>query len=375
MKGFVIRLFPTEEQEQKLWQSIGTARWVWNWGVAFNLNHWKETGKILFEYELKKEFTKLRNSGEFPWLKEVAAKVPAMTLLNLGKSYKQCFSKRKKGMEAGLPKFKKKGKAKDTFGLDGETVKFHKDGVQIPMIGHIRFKSEFSLEELQSTKIWSPRITFNRGKWLLSFALEFETSKPQLSSNSVGIDLGIKTLAVASCDGKIYKAKNINRNHKVIRRRKQLKHQQRSLSRKQKGSNNRKKALMKVQKCYAKIADIQRNHVHQVTTKIVNLLPQKIVLEDLNVQGMMKNRHLARAISEQNFFTFREFIKYKAEDRGIEVVLADRFFPSSKTCSSCGHKVEKLLLNQRVYKCPVCGLEIGRDENAARNLETYEKAV
>ena len=369
MKGFKIRLFPTEEQAVKLWQAIGTSRWVWNWGIAYNNDLYSMEKRIAFEYELKREFTKVRNSGEFPWLKDVAAKVPAITLLTLGKAYKQCFSKRKKGLTAGLPKFKKKGKSKDSYGLDAETVLFYDDGVQILKVGHVKFKSNIPLADLQSTKIYNPRITFSAGKWILSFSKEVSAVPIQLHEYSVGIDLGVKTLAVASCDGKIYKAKNINRSHRVVRLTRQLKHKQRALARKQKGSANRRKALRAVQKCYQRITNIRRNYTHQVTKKIVDLNPKTIIMEDLNVQGMMKNKHLARAIAEQNFFTFKEFVRYKAEEKRIEFRLVDRFYPSSKTCSSCGHIVENLPLSQRTYRCPVCGLEIDRDENAARNLE------
>lgn len=369
MKGIKIRLFPTDEQVVKLWQAIGTARWAWNWAVKLNQDTYAATGKILFEYDLKKEFTKIRNSGEYPWLKDVSAKVPATALLDLGTAYKQCFSKRKKGMTAGLPKFKKKGRSKDSYGLDAVTVKFYEDGVQLQKVGHVKFKSNIPLTDLQQMKIYNPRITFSRGKWVLSVAHEVDVPVTKLNEHSIGIDLGVKTLAVVSCDGKFYKAKNINRSHKVVRLTKQLKHKQRVLARKQKGSANCRKTLKDVQRCYQKIANIRKDHAHKVTRKIVDLKPKTIVMEDLNVQGMMKNRHLARAIGEQGFFRFKEFVRYKSEEMGIEFRLVDRFYPSSKTCSSCGHIEKGLKLSDRIYKCSVCGLVMDRDENAAKNLE------
>ena len=369
MKGIKIRLFPTDEQVVKLWQAIGTARWAWNWAVKLNQDTYAATGKILFEYDLKKEFTKVRNSGEYPWLKDVSAKVPATALLDLGTAYKQCFSKRKKGMTAGWPKFKKKGRSKDSYGLDAETVKFYEDGVQLQKVGHVKFKSNIPLTDLQQMKIYNPRITFSCGKWILSLTQEVDVPVTKLNEYSVGIDLGVKTLAVVSCDGKLYKAKNINRSHKVVRLTKQLKHKQRALARKQKGSANHRKALKDVQRCYQKITNIRKDHAHKVTRKIVDLKPKTIVMEDLNVQGMMKNRHLARAIGEQGFYRFRQYIEYKAAERGIAIRYADRFYPSSKTCSSCGHVEKDLKLSDRIYRCPVCGLVMDRDENAAKNLE------
>ena len=387
MRGFKLRLFPTEEQVVKLWQAVGTARWVWNWGVAYNRDLYASEKRIALEYELKKEFTKVRGSGKYPWLKEVASKVPAMTLMTLGQSYRQCFAKRKKGLEARLPRFKAKGAGKDSFGLDVSTVRFYKDGVSVSKIGRIRFKSGIPLEVLRNAKVYNPRITFTAGKWILSLAMptnQFSVIssqlKEQLSTGNLqlatdryappaGIDLGVKTTAVVSCGGKIYKAKNINRSHRMVRRTKQLKHQQRALARKKKGSKNRKKALHAVQQCHRKLTNIRSDYTHKVTRKIINLNPKVIVLEDLNVQGMLKNRHLARAVAEQNFYKFREFIEYKAEERGIEVRFADRFYPSSKTCSCCGHILKELKLSDRVYRCPQCGLVMDRDENAARNLE------
>lgn len=387
MRGFKLRLFPTKEQVISFWQAVGTARWVWNWGVAYNRNLYASEKRTAFEYELKKEFTKVRNSGEFPWLKEVAAKVPAVTLMMLGRSYRQCFAKQKKGLEAGLPKFKAKGTGKDSFGLDASTVRFYENGVSVSKIGRIRFKSNIPLKVLRSTKIYNPRIAFVTGKWILSLALPTNQSSVissqlkervtaenlRLSTDSytspAGIDLGVKTLAVVSCGGKIYKAKNINRSYRVVRRIKQQAHQQRALARRKKGSKNRKKALHAVRQCHRKLANIRKDYIHKVTRKIIDLNPKVIILEDLNVQGMMKNRHLARAVAEQNFYRFREFIEYKAEERGIKVRFADRFYPSSKTCSCCGYVLKELKLSDRIYRCPQCGLTMDRDENAARNLE------
>lgn len=267
--------------------------------------------RIALEYELKKEFIKVRNSGEFPWLKEVASKVPAMTLMTLGQSYRQCFAKRKKGLEAGLPRFKAKGAGKDSFGLDVSTVRFYKDGVSVSKIGRIRFKSSIPLEVLRNAKVYNPRITFTAGKWILSLAMptdQFSVISSQLKeqvtaenlqlttsnlqraagdcASPAGIDLGVKTTAVVSCGGKIYKAKNINRSHRMVRRTKQLKHQQRALAQKKKGSKNRKKALHTVRQCHRKLTNIRRDYTHKVTRKIINLNPKVIVLEDLNVQGM-----------------------------------------------------------------------------------------
>jgi putative transposase len=370
LKGFKVRLFPTKEQEEKLWKSVGTARWVWNWGVAFNQELYAKEKRFALEYELKKEFTKIRNSEEFFWLKEVSRKVGDIALLDLGTAFRHFFKKHKKGEKGGFPKFKSRARTKPSFGLDAFTVMFYEEGVQLLKIGHVKFRSNHDILTLMDAKLYNTRVSYSNHKWILSFSAEVQKPLPPvLNDFSVGIDLGIKTLAVVSCQGKFYKAKNINKSHKAKRLEKQLKHLQRAFSRKKEGSNNRKKALWKMQDKYSKIANIRRDNLHKVTTKIVEMLPKRIVIEDLAVQNMMKNKHLAKAISQMEWGTFRTILECKAKERGIEIQVADPFFPSSKTCSNCGNVKEKLSLNERVYKCPVCGLVMDRDENAARNLE------
>ena len=367
MKGYSLRLFPTRSQEAKLWQSVGVARWVWNWGLNFNQDLYAKEKRILAEYALKKEFTKVRNSGEFPWLKEVSRQVANNALIDLGQAYKNFYRGLKKGQSVGLPRFKSRVKSTPSFCLNSDRV--YDDGkgaLQLEKIGHVRFKSDL---DLTGVRLWNTRIKFLKGKWILSFALENESRKPKLSEYNMGIDVGVKSLAVVSCGGRKRRFKNINRSYKVRRLEKQLKHKQRALARKEKGSKNRKKALTAVQNIYGKLKNIRHDYTHKVTTKIVRMLPGVIVLEDLNVQGMMKNTHLAKKIAEQNFYKFRAFIEYKAKEYGVAVKLADRFYPSSKTCSCCGHVLKGLKLSDRVYKCPECGLELDRDFNAARNLE------
>jgi len=368
LKGFKIRLFPTEEQEKQLWRSAGVARWVWNWGLGFRQELYKAEGKSISPYDLKKELTKIRNSDEFKWLREVSGKIASNAIFDLDEAYKAFYRRAKKGQKAGFPKFKSRGKSKPSFGLDAETVIFYEDGVQLQKIGHVKFRAKEPELWTKDFKFYNSRVSFTKGKWILSFSTEIVLQKPVLNDFSVGVDLGVKKLAVVSCQEKFFKAKNINRSHKMIRLGKQLKHQQRALARKKKGSKNRNKALKKVQKLYSRISNIRHDYTHKVTTKIVNLLPARIVIEDLNVHGMMKNHRLSKAISQQNFYKFRSQLEYKCKERGIELKVADRWFPSSKTCAKCGSIKQDLKLSDRVYKCS-CGLNIDRDENAAKNLE------
>jgi putative transposase len=255
------------------------------------------------------------------------------------------------------------------------------DSVNIEKIGKIKYDANYkelpvvSKKRESEAKYINPRIRYENGKWLLSFGIECESTKRELNDFSVGIDVGVKDLAVISYNGEKKNFKNINKSKKVKKLKKRLKQKQRNVSRKyeQNGKYNKTKNILeaeaKVKDLHRRLANIRLNYTHHVTREIVNLNPKKICIEDLNVSGMMKNKHLSEAIQEQLLHEFSRQIKYKAEWAGIEIVEADRFFPSSKKCSNCGNIKQDLKLKDRVYKCDECGLELDRDLNAARNLE------
>ena len=265
-------------------------------------------------------------------------------------------------------------------------------------IGKIAYRTNYdvpivSKKRENTAKYINPRVKYINGKWLLSFGVECESTKTELSMKfsgenfiadfSVGIDLGVKELAVISYNnGESKKTfKNINKTTKVRRLKKRMKQKQRNVSRKYQygikfrdnGDYAKTARILeeeaKVKKLHRKLANIRHNYTHHITSEIIELNPSKIVLEDLNVTGMMKNKHLSEAIQEQTLHEFRRQIEYKAEWAGINVIYAGRFYPSSKKCSVCGHIKRDLKLKDRVYKCEVCGLSMDRDENAAKNLE------
>ena len=368
-KAIVIRLFPTKSQAKLFWQNVGTTRWTWNWGLEIQRKAYSENKKILSVYELKRKFTEIRNNEEFKWLQEVSRQVEASALIDLDKAYKNFYRGFKTGSNVGLPKFKSKGKSTPAFCTRSEKVKVCGGNLlYLEKIGQVRFKAK---ENLEGVKFYNARVKFENGKWLLKSAVEVlpNESKIVLRDVKMGIDVGVKSLAVVSCGGRKRVFKNINRSHEMIRLNKQLKHYQRILARKQKDSKNRLKAKYKVQKIYGRIKRKRHEYIQQTARKIINMRPKVIVLEDLNIQGMMKNQHLARAISEQNLYLLRTLIERKAAEAGIEVKFADRFYPSSKTCSNCGHVKRDLKLSERIYKCLECGRIIDRDFNAALNLE------
>ncbi|MBQ3346769.1 MAG: transposase [Synergistaceae bacterium] len=368
-KAIVIRLLPTQSQAKLFWQNVGTARWTWNWGLALQKKSYSECKEILSVYELKREFTEVRNSEKFKWLQEVSRQVEANALIDLDKAYKNFFRRLRTGKTGGMPKFKSKGKCTPSFCTRSEKVKVdEQDRIYLEKIGWIRFKAK---ENLTGVKFYNARVKFENEKWLLKCAVEVlpEESKIILSDVNMGIDVGVKSLAVVSYGGHKRVFRNINRSHKMRRLTRQLKHHQRILSRKKKGSKNYLKEKYRVQDLYGRIRRRRHEYIKQTAAKIVSMKPKVIVLEDLNIQGMMKNRHLARAVAEQNLYLLRTLIERKAAASGIKVEFADRFYPSSKTCSNCGHVKKDLKLSERIYKCPECGKVIDRDFNAALNLE------
>lgn len=363
-KAIVIRLFPTKSQAKLFWQNVGTARWTWNWGLDTQKKVYSNGKKFLSVNELKRKFTEVRNNEKFKWLQEVSRHVEANALIDLDKAYRKFFMK-----AAGMPKFKSKGKCRPSFCARSERVKVNeRNRIYLEKLGWVRYKSK---EYLIGMKFYNARVKFENGKWLLKCAIEAlpQESGITLRDVKMGIDVGVKSLAVVSCGGHKRVFRNINRSHEMRRLNKQLRHHQRILARKEKGSKNRLKERYKVQKIYGRIKRKRHEYIQQTVLKIVKMRPKVIVLEDLNIQGMMKNRHLAKAVAEQNLYLFRILIENKANESGIETKLADRFYPSSKRCSNCGHVKKDLKLSERVYKCPECGMIIDRDFNAALNLE------
>lgn len=393
LKGFKVRLLPTEEQEAKLRQNAGVARFAWNWGLAFQMRRFESGEKLLGEYALRAEFLKLKAQPEYAWLNDVSSKAPVFALFDLMTAYKRFFRVQRAGEKftrqtrerakrqrrkltpydmQGHPKFKKKSRSKPSFAQPNEMLYFDDGCAVLLKVGHVRVQTDrMLLQGRGNGKYYNPRVSFDNGKWILSFAMEVESQDYTLRDCSVGVDLGIKHLAVVACDGTCVVHDNVNRTPRVKRLMRQLKRAQQVAARKVKRSGNQKKAYDRCTRLHRRIAAIRHDHTHKTTRKIVDLLPTRIVVEDLNVQGMMKNRHLARAVAEQNFYKFRTQLEYKCAERGIELVIADRFFPSSKKCSRCGAIHKNLKLSDRVYVCPSCGLSIDRDYNAALNLEAY----
>ena len=373
IKSFKIRIYPTKTQEELIWKHIGSCRYIWNWMLAKQKELYAAGEKHLSGFGMTKLLPPLKKDGEHDWLNEVSAFSLQTVCKDLQEAYDQFFKK-----ISGYPKFKSSKRSKPSYPVR-QNIWFSGNVVTIEKLGKVKFKTDFTFPEGRSHKFSNPRIANRNGKWILFFGMECENQAPHLTDMSMGIDLGIKDLAIAEYNGQIV-FHNINKSKKMKELREKQKHLQRSISRKYEANKQGKKYIKtknierlenKLRKLYYHISNIHQNYVHQCTHALVSLLPSRVVMEDLNIQGMMKNRHLARAIQEQCLSEFIRQMRYKCEWNGIEFIQADRFYPSSKTCSCCGNIKRDLKLSDRTYKCDICGLKIDRDYNAAINLSKY----
>ena len=369
IKTLKIRLLPTKEQEILMLKSIGCSRFAYNWALnKCNILH-KQGIKYSIS-NVRKEFTQLKKQDDFKWLNEVSSKVTQESIRNLDKAFKSFFKK-----QCGYPKFKSKKKSGQSFYVRCDNLYFKDNFCNIEKIGKVKFKTNYNIPDC---KYSNPYCSYNGRCWVLTFGIEVENNKPILNKDlSIGIDLGIKDLAI--CSNGI-KFKNINKSKKVKNIKNKLKHLQRNISRKYEMNKQGNKYVKtkhiiklekQIKKIHKRLTNIRTNYIHQTTNKIIKYYPYRIVMEDLNVSGMMKNKHLSKAIQEQCFYEFIRQMKYKCKFNGIEFVQVDRYFPSSKLCSYCGNIKHDLKLKDRIYICPECGNKIDRDLNASINLSKY----
>ena len=387
-----IRLLPTKEQEVLFWKSVGVARWSYNYFLSESYRvyqDWLEDNskpKYISEKDVRKYINNVLKNTTHTWLKDVSSNVMKQGVKDANIALKNFFKHGK-----GYPKFKSKKHSKPSFYVNYETLKRTPNGFRGEKIGVVKTR-ELLPKIGKGQKYCSPRISFNGKFWYLSVSFEVERVDTKLSDNRLGIDLGIKELAIVSNqDGTMVKKyHNINKTYEVRRLEIKLKREQRKFSRKilintSHYSDNGRPVYSKdlesckniqkqkgiIQRLYRRLLNIRTNYLHQTTTEIVKTKPFQIVLEDLNVSGMLKNRHLSKSVSDSKLYEFRRQIEYKAELYGIEVVIADRFYPSSKICHVCGHVKKDLKLSDRLYRCDCCGNVVDRDVNASINLANY----
>ena len=377
-------LIPNNKQKTKLFKYANIARFAYNWALEQEQKNYKSGGKFLSDVDLRKEFTKMKQTQEYKWLNDVSNNVAKQAIKDACDAYKRFFE----GL-VRFPKFKSRKKSTPSFYQDSLKIKFSETHVKVEGFATSKKKNKQNLNWIRlaehgriptDCKYSNPRIKFDGLNWWITVGIEYPDSVVASENEGVGIDLGIKDLAICS-DGNKYK--NINKSNEVKKLEKKKRRLQRSISRSyeknKKGkeyckTNNVIKKEKLLLKLYHRLTNIRQNHLHQTTSEIVKREPSFICIEDLNVSGMMKNRHLSKAVQEQCFYEFRRQIEYKSVWNNIPVIIADRFFPSSKLCSCCGTIKKDLKLSDRIYKCE-CGNVIDRDYQAALNLKRYGENV
>ncbi|MBH0332980.1 transposase [Brevibacillus brevis] len=359
-----VRLKPTAEQERQLWKSAGTARWSYNWALSRQAQNYQNGGKFLSDRVLRKELTQLKQTDEYAWLYDVSNNVTKQAVKDACEAFKKYFKKL-----SDKPRFKSRKHTKPSFYNDNVKLRVKNDRVLIEKIGWVT-----TAEKLPANvKYTNPRASFDGRYWYLSIGIEQAVEKPKLTHEVMGIDVGIKHLAICS-NGMVFK--NINYFHAVKKAERRLRRLQRNVSRKYKmnkegdrfvKTSNIVKVANSIRLLHRRLTNIRNNHIHQATNAIVKTKPSIVVMETLNIKDMMKNRHLSKAISQQKLYEFKRQIQYKCEKYGIRFMEADKWYPSSKTCSECGQINRDLRLSDRIFQCQ-CGLKIDRDLNAAINL-------
>ena len=381
IRGQIIELNPNNKQATYFKKACGVARFAYNWALAEWQKQYQEdktyrenceqSGLTINESQLnlpnqgklRKQLNAIKRE-QFPFMMEVTKCAPQIAIQQLGDAYKRFF----KG-ESQYPQFRKKGE-RDRFGISNDRFKIQKQKgkffIQIPRLGLVKMKEGLRFQG----KIMSATISTRGEKWFVSINVELSEAIQHLpkTQQSVGLDLGITHLATLSDGTKIQAPKPLKNYLKKLRR------INKSLSRKQKGSNNRAKAKAKLSRLYYRISNIRKDFLHKLTANLVRKF-DVICLEDLNVQGMLKNRRLSRAIHDLGFYELKRQLIYKANQFGKTVKSVERFFPSSKTCSCCGFKLEKLSLSVRKWTCEKCSAEHDRDINASINILNFANKV
>lgn len=355
-----IALDPNAAQRQYFARACGTARFAYNWALAEWQRQYKAGGKPS-EAALRRQLNKIKRD-QYPWMLDVTKTAVQQAIKNLGAAFNRFFTGKSK-----YPKFKKRG-INDSFRADDGPGTFKVSGkrIRLSKIGWIKMHEALRF----SGEIMSATVSRVADRWFVSITVRIGHQVPIRENQSArgrwsdvcGVDLGVKSLATLS-DGSTYDGPKALRYYLA-----KLKRLSRSLSRKVKGSANRRKAAARIARLHAKITNIRKDTLHKLTTDLVSRYVV-IGIEDLNVSGMMKNRKLSRAVADVGMYEFRRQLEYKAAMRGSTVVVVDRWYPSSKTCSGCGHVVEKLPLSVREWSCPACGSVHDRDHNAAINLK------
>ena len=383
LKSFKTEINPTEEQKIKIRKTIGTCRYIYNFYLFHNKELYTSGKKFMSGKSFSVWFNNdyLPNHQEYSWIREVSSKSVKHSIEDACTAFSRFFHH-----QSGFPRYKKKGRSDVKMYFVRNNPKdclCERHRIKIPTLGWVKLKEKGYIPISKDGYIVkSGTISMKAGRYYVSALVEVtDPVRDSRFSDGVGLDLGLKNFAIIS-NGTVYR--NINKTARIRKLEKQLKRAQRKLSRKyenlKKGEFTQKanirKQKLKVQKLHQRLENIRTDYINKTISEIAKTKPSYITVEDLNVSGMMKNRHLSKAVASQKFYEFRTKLKIKCEEFGIELRIVSRWYPSSKTCHCCGHIKKDLKLSDRVYRC-VCGYTEDRDFNAALNLrdaETYEIA-
>lgn len=379
IKSVKVMLLPNNKQNTKLFQYSGTARFIYNWTLARQQENYENGGKFISDNDLRKDLTQLKQTEEFQWLNKISNNVTKQAVKDACDAYNKFF----KGYSK-FPKFKSKKKSKPSFYQDNVKIKFTDTHVKLEGFSSSKKQNKQKLNWIKlaektriptNVKYSNPRISYDGINWWISVGIEDNSVIQEPQNVGIGIDLGVKDLAICSDMNKPYK--NINKTRQIKKLEKQKRRLQRKISRKyeynKEGSSYKKtcniiKSEKKLLKLNHRLKGIRHNYQHQTTSEIVNRKPMYITIEDLNVSGMMKNKHLSKAVQQQSLFEFTRQLQYKCSWNGIELRQVSRWYPSSKVCHECGNIKKDLKLSDRVYICKECGHVADRDYQASLNL-------
>lgn len=352
-------LDPNVQQRTLLVKHAGAARFAYNWGLAQRIALYQQTKTSTNAIEQHRELNRLKKT-QYPWLYEVSKCAPQEALRDLDRAFANFFRGLKTGRHVGFPRFRKKGRD-DRFRLTG-AIRVMGRAVQLPRLGRIRLKEEPQVQG----RILSATVSREADRWYVSLTVDRDLPDPEpVRGPAIGIDVGLHHFAtVVGDDGTVAKVeapRPLQRTLRLLRRR------QRQHSRKRNGSKNRRKSALRLARLHRRVRNIRRDFLHKLTTRLAKT-KSVIVVEDLNVSGLLQTPHLARHIADSGWGEFRRMLAYKCPWYGSQLLVANRYYPSSKTCSACGHVLEALPLDAREWDCPVCGTHHDRDVNAAQNL-------
>lgn len=370
-RGFKYRIYPNESQRDQIARTFGCCRFVYNRALDVKKTAYSETGKSIATNDLIKMIPAWKRDPETSWLAQVDSMALQQSIRDLDRAYKNFFRRVREGGKPGFPKFKSRRHARQSYRTNGGKI-LDRNHIALPKLGNVRAKVSRPLQG----RFMSVTVSLDAaGRYFATFLCTDVPSKDAPATDrEVGIDLGVETLATLSDGTKIENPRGLERYERKLAREQRRLSRRKGARKSEKQSRRYLKQRKRVARIHAKIADARTDALHKVTTILADE-NQVLCMEDLNAKGMMKNHHLAKAVTDASFGEFARLLEYKCAERGRSFVKIGRFYPSSKTCSACGHRLDALPLSVRSWDCPACGAHHDRDVNAARNILTEGKRI